>query len=124
VIHTSDLQRAAAVGRWLRRWGWRHVVDARLREMDFGDWDGLHWSMIERDRWADWDSDFEHHAPGGAESVYDLRTRVDDFVRVMPATCLVIGHAGWAGAWQWLGRGTTTAACWPAATRHGALMRD
>jgi len=48
VIHTSDLQRAAAVGRWLRRWGWRHVVDARLREMDFGDWDGLHWSMIER----------------------------------------------------------------------------
>ena len=26
-VCTSDLQRAAAVGRWLRRWGWVHRVD-------------------------------------------------------------------------------------------------
>ena len=34
VVFTSPLQRAADVGRWLRRWGWAHRVDAALLETD------------------------------------------------------------------------------------------
>jgi len=31
-VVTSPLQRCADVGRWLRRWGWRHEIDPALRD--------------------------------------------------------------------------------------------
>ncbi|RZL33467.1 MAG: fructose-2,6-bisphosphatase, partial [Rubrivivax sp.] len=43
-VVTSPLARAADVGRWLKRWGFRWRVDAALAEMDFGAWDGRGWS--------------------------------------------------------------------------------
>ncbi|WP_439112103.1 histidine phosphatase family protein, partial [Klebsiella variicola] len=44
VVVTSPRARAADVGRWLRRWGFRWQMDSGLAEMDFGAWDGRHWS--------------------------------------------------------------------------------
>ena len=46
VVHSSSLQRCAAVGRQLRRWGWQHHINDSLLEMDFGTWDGQAWDHI------------------------------------------------------------------------------
>ena len=45
-VITSPLRRGADVGRWLARWGWRHRIDVRLIEVNFGRWDGQAWEAI------------------------------------------------------------------------------
>lgn len=102
-VWTSPLRRCADVGRWLARWGWRHHIDARLMELDFGAWDGQPWTAI---AWADvqaWEADFTGHAPGGGESLAVMAQRVADWVQ-QPAPAdaapmarsprLLVAHAG------------------------------
>ena len=93
LILTSPLRRAAEVGRWLRRWGWQHRVDARLSEADFGRWDGRRWADIQTADMAGWTDNFVAFRPGGGESVQMLRQRV----RAL--------NAGGAGAWSDVRRG-------------------
>lgn len=75
VVHTSPLQRCADVGRWLRRWGWTHVVDATLLELDFGTWDGQAWAHIGQTEVDAWCAAFATHAPGGGEPLVQLLKR-------------------------------------------------
>lgn len=75
VVHTSPLQRCADVGRWLRRWGWTHVVDATLLELDFGTWDGQAWAHIGQTEVDAWCAAFATHAPGGGEPLVHLLQR-------------------------------------------------
>ncbi|MDB5752690.1 MAG: Phosphoglycerate mutase [Ramlibacter sp.] len=53
---------------------WR--VDPRLREMDFGCWEGWRWSNIAPDAFAQWTADFHAYRFGGHESVGELMDRV------------------------------------------------
>lgn len=79
-VWTSPLRRCADVGRWLARWGWRHHIDARLLELDFGAWDGRPWTAI---AWAEvqaWEADFSGHAPGGGEPLAAMARRVAHWV--------------------------------------------
>jgi len=126
-VWTSPLQRARAVGRWLRRWGWRHHVDAGLAEMDFGAWDGRHWADIAPAAVAAWTDDFERHAPGGGESLQALFARAQAFVsaHAHAAPLLVVGHAGWmqALAWTRAHGALPRAEQWPPPPRHGQLWR-
>jgi alpha-ribazole phosphatase len=105
VVWTSLLQRCALVGRCLARWGWRHQVDARLSEMNFGAWDGLNWNDIGVGAVDAWCVDFAAHAPGGGESVSQVLARcravVAEFSQQREAVC-VVGHAGWISALNWL----------------------
>ena len=120
-VVTSPLQRSRAVGRWLARWGWTHRVDPRLAELDFGRWDGRPWHAICRSEVDAWCADFEHHAPGGGESVAALLRRVQAFDAA--GARIVVTHGGWLSAALWLARGSHEAPrCedWPAAVRHGA----
>ena len=55
---TSPLRRGADTGRWLARWGWRHTVDARLSELDFGAWDGRRWVDVPQSAIDAWCGDF------------------------------------------------------------------
>ncbi|MDZ7856231.1 histidine phosphatase family protein [Sphaerotilus sp.] len=125
-IATSPLRRGADVGRWLRRWGWRHVVDARLIELDFGAWDGQPWSAIAHAEVAAWEADFQHHAPGGGESLQRLQGRVRDWLAGVAAgegPRLVVGHAGWMSAWALLDAPALTPSAWPPSPRYGQLHR-
>ena len=51
-------------------------LDANLREMDFGHWEGVLWADIPKAAIDDWASAFATHAFGGVESVQDLIARV------------------------------------------------
>lgn len=54
--------------------GWR--VDARLREIDFGCWEGVRWSDIAQETFVPWMADFHGYRFGGADSVGELMARV------------------------------------------------
>jgi alpha-ribazole phosphatase len=124
VVVTSSLQRAASVGRCLAQWGWRHHIDARLNEMDFGDWDGRPWDSIGAGAVGAWCEAFAEHAPGGGESVSELLARCTSLLAELHAAAsppCVVGHAGWISAAQWLQAGVSRppgAADWPGAIRY------
>jgi len=119
VIHTSDLQRSAAVGRWLRCWGWTHRIDPRLSELDFGRWDGRAWQDIPHEEVAAWEADFARHAPGGAESLEGLLARVRSFIAdcAVAPTVLAITHGGVMQALAW-----QATQPWQAAPPHGTRV--
>lgn len=74
----SPLQRCAALAAAVTdlRPDVRTQVDSRLREMDFGDWEGRPWREIARAQIEAWTGDFARHRPGGGESVASLLARV------------------------------------------------
>ncbi|MCR5864309.1 histidine phosphatase family protein [Aquincola sp. J276] len=123
-VHTSPLQRCADVGRALARLGYRHRVDARLLELDFGRWDGLPWSRLSAADFAGWEADFEHHPPGGGEPVAALRARVLSFLQALPpGPALVVGHAGWINALRLVRQQEPlTAADWPRPPAYGQRL--
>ena len=127
VVLTSNLQRAASVGRVLAGWGRQHRIDTRLNEMNFGHWDGLPWDRIGADAVDVWCSDFAAHKPGGGESVAELLARCAAFLaEPLPnAPCCIVGHAGWISAARRLQSGDArvpSAAEWPAAARYASLV--
>jgi alpha-ribazole phosphatase len=120
-VLTSPLQRCAAVGAWLRRWGWQHEQLPALMELDFGDWDGLPWALIPREEVDAWCARFLQHRPTGGEALQDFFTRVAAW-QAPASPCIVVAHAGWMLARQWLASGQpppVRADQWPAPPRHG-----
>ena len=135
VVITSPLQRCASVGRWLKAWGWTHLVDERLSEMDFGRWEGRRWDDIGAAAVDVWCAAFMHHRAGGGESVAQLLARCENFLQQWQCDRppWIVGHAGWASAAAWLVRpqrpghatGTApgpTATDWPAAVGYGERL--
>ena len=51
-------------------------LDPRLREMDFGSWEGQRWDAIGQSALEAWTADFARHRPGGGESVQGFMQRV------------------------------------------------
>ena len=73
------------------------VFDERLRELDFGTWEGVPWDSIPRTELDAWAADFFHARPHGGESVQMLRERVGAAIadyRRSGASHVVITHAG------------------------------
>ena len=56
------------------------TVDLRLREMDFGRWEGRPWGEIAAEDLARWNADLLNEAPPGGESLGDLAARAGAFV--------------------------------------------
>jgi alpha-ribazole phosphatase len=123
-VMTSQLQRSATVGQVLARWGWRHTVDPRLDEFDFGAWDGRPWAEVAPHELDAWIRDFAGYRAGGGESVSALLERCGAFIAEGTAAgerC-VVGHAGWISAARWLhanGDAAPQAPTWPAAVAYG-----
>ena len=73
------------------------VVDERLREMDFGAWEGVRWASISREELDAWADDFHHAHPHGGESVHVVRSRVESAIgdyRRSGLSHLAVTHAG------------------------------
>ncbi|HJV71176.1 histidine phosphatase family protein [Ideonella sp.] len=124
IVVTSPAWRCAAVGRWLRRWGWVHRIDTALAELDFGAWDGLAWGAIAPAEIDAWCADFSGYAPGGGEPLAALLARAAGW---QPgAARVVVSHGGWLLARRWAeahpdGR-APRAAEWPRAPRYGERL--
>ena len=97
---------------------WPASQDARLREMDFGTWEGRLWTEIGQEALDAWTGDFAQHRPGGGDNVVAFMERVaqawDELDTVTPT--LWITHAGVIRAVALLNagtRGVDQASHWP-----------
>lgn len=98
VLVSSPLQRCRILADAISEaFGAAVTVDARLREMDFGRWEGKRWSEIPRNEVAMWSEDFLHARPHGGESVAMLRTRTQAALadyRSDSQHCILVTHSG------------------------------
>lgn len=95
---------------------WR--VDPRLREMDFGCWEGWRWSAIPQEAFVPWVADFHGHRFGGRDSVGEMMERVAEAMREASRQPegIWITHAGVIRAAGLLSQGVLrlrAAAQWP-----------
>ena len=72
--------------------------DARLAELDFGQWEMRPWDAIVRAEIDAWAADVAVYRPGGGESVIDMAQRIcgfyDELLRENLPTAAVVCHAG------------------------------
>ncbi len=107
----STLQRCELLAKYLQalRPDLAYEPEARLCELDFGQWEGRAWSDIGAavlDRWV---QDFATHHPGGGESLAEMLARVAhtlqqarERARTTGQSQLWITHAGVARCVAWL----------------------
>lgn len=103
LISSSRKRAHAALAPFARRFGRLPQVDARLDELDFGDWDGELWTRLHDthpDGLKRWLADWVNHAPPNGESFAILARRVDDWLNQLlkdrndTDLVLVSAHAG------------------------------
>ncbi len=76
VLVTSPLQRCTQLAEKIGdAFNLRPNIDQRVREMDFGTWEGLAWSELPRNELDQWAQNFLHARPHGGDSVAMLRER-------------------------------------------------
>lgn len=102
-LFASDLARASSSAAILgEAWNLDVAIDARLRELHFGDWDGRPWSEIRATEGAvlkEWmDSWWRRPAPGG-ESMGDVARRAAEWLDEILAahageTVVAVAHGG------------------------------
>lgn len=97
-IWTSPSSRCAKVADILgRQLNLRPTPDNRLRELDFGRWEGTAWDMVPRDALDRWAADPAGFRPPGGESGSLLVQRVAGFAGMLTAkaqSCIVVSHGG------------------------------
>lgn len=101
-LFSSDLGRAVDTARPIAQaLDLPLTTDARLRELDFGDWEGRSWDAIhaeQPDTLAAWGADWVHTAPPGGESFTTLMDRaaawLADATADAPTSLLAVAHAG------------------------------
>lgn len=134
-VLVSPLQRCQQLARELqmRRPDLSFDDDPRLRELNFGVWEGRLWATIEPAEFDAWLADFGHACPGGesagGESVASLMARVgqawDDW-KAGGTDAVWITHAGVMRAVLLLSQGIrmpAAAADWPSAEMpHGQAL--
>jgi alpha-ribazole phosphatase len=78
LVTSSPLQRCELLTRYLYalRPDLALGFDPRLREMDFGNWEGQRWDAIGQPALEAWTADFAQHRPGGGETVQHFMQRV------------------------------------------------
>lgn len=76
VLVTSPLQRCRQLANVIgQRFNRESVVDSRIREIDFGRWEGRAWNDIPAAELDAWAADLLHARPHGGESVAMLHKR-------------------------------------------------
>ncbi len=101
-IWTSPLSRclavASALSDLLAESGRRLLVDERLMEVDFGDWEASRWDDVDRVAFDRWATDYVHRRPPAGESWAEVQGRVRSFLeelRTLPYEAVgLVSHAG------------------------------
>ncbi|QHL91561.1 alpha-ribazole phosphatase [Sphingomonas changnyeongensis] len=123
-IVSSPLRRCRKLAQTLaEHLGQEFEIEADIREMDFGSWEGLPWDRIGRDALDRWAGDFMHARDHGGESVAMLAARVNAALaahRARPGRTLWVTHMG-------VIRAALAAAgvdgAWSAQVGYGAVLR-
>ncbi len=72
--------------------------DDRLKELDFGEWEGKKWDDIDSEKLQEWMRDFVNVSCPGGESYLDLKERVldwwDELLEKDNEYVVVVTHAG------------------------------
>lgn len=98
-FYASPLQRCQQLAETLSE----HVplpilqLDARLQELDFGDWELTPWNDIKREEIDKWSNDVLGYQFPNGESALMMQQRLHDWLRNLPSTqanVLVVCHAG------------------------------
>jgi alpha-ribazole phosphatase len=98
-IISSPLQRCRTLADALvtqMRWP-APLVEVRLREINFGNWEGQAWNDIPRHEIDAWTADVAAYVPPGGESVLQLRERVLSWLHEIEDSTIpwiVVTHAG------------------------------
>jgi len=86
---------AEAIG---KRIGVAPRIDARLCELNFGEWEGRRWNALERDQSERWSADYWSVAPPGGETYRELHERVGAVLAEILARdaqrVVLVTHAG------------------------------
>lgn len=91
-VWSSPLRRCRVLAQALQA---QPTLDARLAEMNFGDWEGRPWAAIPRAQLEAWAADVAGYAPPGGESPRALQARALDFVAGLTVPeAVVVTHAG------------------------------
>jgi alpha-ribazole phosphatase len=77
---SSDLKRCTETFHYLLPHE-RVCLDSRLRELHFGDWEGLTYEILKTDlNYQEWLKDWEKKAPPNGESLLQLNNRINAFL--------------------------------------------
>lgn len=93
-IFTSPARRAHALAGRLSA---SPRLDARLQELDFGDWEGRRWQDLGRDAIDAWREGLPHSAPPNGETLAAMAARCEDWLNGLDADggpVLAVTHAG------------------------------
>ncbi|MGG1944589.1 alpha-ribazole phosphatase [Trinickia sp. NRRL B-1857] len=121
-VASSPLRRCAELAQRLAPLlGRTYDSDARLQEIDFGEWEGQRWDAIDRAALDAWSADLRHARAHGGESVAQFEARVDAWLDMCresaapDASVLAVTHAGVMRmiAALLLGEAIETTLAWP-----------
>ena len=91
-VWSSPLIRCRALAEQLHT---HPLIDDRLAEMHFGDWEERRWDDIPRAELDAWAADVAGYSPPGGESPRDLQRRALDFVASLAVPeAVIVTHAG------------------------------
>jgi alpha-ribazole phosphatase len=101
IILCSDLKRAADTARIISD-SKELVLDSRLREMNFGHWEGKSYVAIEKEYqedWSLWLKDWKNSSPTAGESTMEMYSRICSFVaeildKYKDKKIVIVGHNG------------------------------
>lgn len=96
-VYTSPLIRAKDTADIIFSSGQDLVIDSRLKEMDFGQWEGKHYTDLAGDETFElWQREWKNTPAPGGESFNDLTRRVEDFWQFLKKTTednvAIVGH--------------------------------
>ena len=96
-VYSSPLRRALqTAGPIARSVGLPLLVDRRLREVDYGVWDGLSKGEVERDflpAWQAFQSDPVRNTPPGSEPLGSVQERAESVLgHLLPGTSILVAH--------------------------------
>ncbi len=96
VIWSSDAERCRAPAALLsKRLGAPHRLDARLRELSCGEWEGLRWDEVPPAALEGWMEDWRRRSPPGGESGFEFAARVAGWWGGLePGRHFLMAHAG------------------------------